>query len=270
VGKNLPQEHQAFAVCLNQAAVAPNAAVITASPISGQAPLAVSFSAAQSTGSSSTYSWDFGDSSTGQGVTVSHTYTDSGTYTVTLTEDGGASATQQIYVSKPASSAQPLNARATLRFASRTMNDDLQFTIHADGLKMSPTDARNALRNGTFTNMRFAINVGGSADGTTAATNVASVALKKNATATFKDTSVRPNPTITFRLTPQKGQVQVQLHNVFLEDIFNASGMTTSLSSNGRHAMPVEVESADTIYRAVFNLNYRALSRGRMGTAKFP
>lgn len=31
------------------------------------------------------YSWDFGDSSTGNGASVSHTYLDNGTYTVALT-----------------------------------------------------------------------------------------------------------------------------------------------------------------------------------------
>ena len=47
-----------------------------------------SFDASGSTdedGAPGSYSWDFGDGSTGQGATASHTYTASGTYTPTLT-----------------------------------------------------------------------------------------------------------------------------------------------------------------------------------------
>lgn len=270
VGTNIPQGHQAFAVCLNRAAVAPHTAVITASPDSGPAPLTVSFSAAQSTGTSATYAWDFGDNSSGQGATVSHTYTAAGSYTVTLTLDGGASATHLIHVTKSVAAATPLKARVALKFASKTGNDSSQFTIQAAGLKMSPADARTALRNGTFTGQTFLIKLGGTADGTTPATAVASVVLKKNATGTFKDTSFKPNPTLNFKLTPATGQVQVQLNNFFVEDLFSAGGMSNSTASNGLHDMPVEVESVDTVYRAVFHLSYKASNNGRTGTAKYP
>jgi PKD repeat protein len=47
------------------------------------------------------YQWDFGDDSTGSGVTASHTYALSGTYTValTVTDNGGASGTSSQAVS---------------------------------------------------------------------------------------------------------------------------------------------------------------------------
>jgi PKD repeat protein len=47
------------------------------------------------------YQWDFGDDSTGSGVTASHTYALSGTYTValTVTDSGGASGTSSQAVS---------------------------------------------------------------------------------------------------------------------------------------------------------------------------
>lgn len=55
---------------------------------SGAAPLAVSFDASGSSGNDgqiTDYSWDFGDGKTGIGVTASHTFTNPGNFTVTLT-----------------------------------------------------------------------------------------------------------------------------------------------------------------------------------------
>lgn len=64
----------------------------TATPTSGPTPLTVAFN---STGSSDpdgdplTFSWAFGDGTTGSGASVSHTYGSAGTYTATLTVTDG-------------------------------------------------------------------------------------------------------------------------------------------------------------------------------------
>ncbi|HUU27712.1 MAG TPA: PKD domain-containing protein [archaeon] len=78
----------------NQAPVAS----FTATPESGEPPLEVDFDASGSSdadGSISTYTWDFGDNTTGSGVTVSHTFDNAGSYTVTLTvtDNEGAAGT---------------------------------------------------------------------------------------------------------------------------------------------------------------------------------
>ena len=82
-------------------ALAPNVlpiAVATATPSSGLAPLAVTLSGASSSdpdGSISSYNWVFGDDTTGSGISVSHTYSNPGNYTATLTvtdNRGGTSA----------------------------------------------------------------------------------------------------------------------------------------------------------------------------------
>ncbi|MCK4579056.1 MAG: FG-GAP repeat protein, partial [Candidatus Marinimicrobia bacterium] len=70
-------------------------ASFTASPVSGIAPVEVTFNASPSSdpdGSIVRYDWDFGDGAAGNGITVRHTYTTSGAFTVnlTVTDDKGA------------------------------------------------------------------------------------------------------------------------------------------------------------------------------------
>lgn len=63
-------------------------AAFTFSPQGGSTPLTVTFNASTSTdagGSIIGYRWNFGDGSTGSGKTVSHTYTEAGSYPITLT-----------------------------------------------------------------------------------------------------------------------------------------------------------------------------------------
>jgi hypothetical protein len=59
----------------------------SANPTTGPAPLTVNFTD-ESTGSITSWEWDFGDGSTNTIQNPSHTYTDPGTYTVTLTVTG--------------------------------------------------------------------------------------------------------------------------------------------------------------------------------------
>ena len=72
-------------------------ASFTATPVSGQAPLTVAFDASASIdadGSITSYSWNFGDGSSGTGVTASRTYAAAGTFTtvLTVTDNRGATA----------------------------------------------------------------------------------------------------------------------------------------------------------------------------------
>jgi len=66
----------------------PPVAAFHASPRQGEVPLRVSFDATLSydpDGAIAEYRWDFGDEEQGQGATVTHIYTEEGTYRVTLT-----------------------------------------------------------------------------------------------------------------------------------------------------------------------------------------
>jgi len=74
----------------------PPSVSFSASPTSGEAPLEVSFDASSSSdndGNIIIYDWEFGDSTTGSGETVTHTYESAGDYNVelTVTDDEGAS-----------------------------------------------------------------------------------------------------------------------------------------------------------------------------------
>ena len=63
-------------------------AVITATKSRGASPLEVTFYGTNSTdkdGSIASYSWDFGDGSTGSGATIKHTFTQPAIYSITLT-----------------------------------------------------------------------------------------------------------------------------------------------------------------------------------------
>ena len=81
----------------------PPVAQAGALPTSGRAPLIVTFDGSGSSdpdGYPLTYSWAFGDGSTGGDITATHTYSTAGTYTATLTvtDVGGASATDTVAV----------------------------------------------------------------------------------------------------------------------------------------------------------------------------
>ncbi|MFA0963419.1 glycosyl hydrolase [Roseivirga sp. BDSF3-8] len=67
-------------------------ASLSATPLTGQSPLVVSFDAGGSTdpdGDVLSYSWNFGDGTSGSGAAVQHTYASSGTYNTTVTVSDG-------------------------------------------------------------------------------------------------------------------------------------------------------------------------------------
>jgi len=74
--------------------VAPTAAFV-GSPTSGTAPLTVNFTD-QSTGSPTSWSWNFGDAGTSTAQNPSHVYTSAGTFTVTLTVTNSCGSNQLV------------------------------------------------------------------------------------------------------------------------------------------------------------------------------
>ena len=76
------------------------AVAAAASPLSGEAPLAVSFSAQAQGDAAPTFAWDFGDGATSTLQNPTHTYTEPGTWTaqVTASAAGGRTATDTVTV----------------------------------------------------------------------------------------------------------------------------------------------------------------------------
>ena len=90
----------------------PPTASISANPVSGVAPLSTAFSGANSRdtdGSIVSYTWSFGDGTSGSGISVSHTYAAAGTYTARLTvvDNSGASASSTVAITVTAPPTPP-------------------------------------------------------------------------------------------------------------------------------------------------------------------
>jgi lipoprotein-anchoring transpeptidase ErfK/SrfK len=90
-------------------------ATITATPTAGQAPLRVTFAAAGAT----TAHWDFGDGTSGDGLTVEHVYA-AGRWTATATLAGGdgVTSTQSVAIT---ASGLTLSGPAAARYAKKTL-----------------------------------------------------------------------------------------------------------------------------------------------------
>jgi PKD repeat protein len=113
----------------------------TASPTSGPAPLAVTFSGSGSTdpdGDPLTYSWTFGDGGVGSGVTASHSYASAGTYPASLTVSDGSlthSAEVSIVVNPPSGNRPP-----TAVISANPESATVPFTVTLDGSGSSDPD----------------------------------------------------------------------------------------------------------------------------------
>ncbi len=88
----------------------PPIASATASVSQGQAPLTVNFDASKSSDPQSfplTYSWNFGDGTSGTGVTVSHVYQNHGSYTATVAVNDAHNTTSSAPIAVAVTAAPP-------------------------------------------------------------------------------------------------------------------------------------------------------------------
>jgi PKD repeat protein len=256
-GYSIPQGPQAFAVCANKASSQASSSLtakIQASPVSGLAPLTVSFSAASSTGTIVSYTWNFGDgTATSNLVSPQHQFTQIGTYLVNLTvtdANGNTStATVTINATTETLTAFALNAQAVLNFPEPG-KDKLLFTVVVPALVITPQEVRNAIKDRIFAGKTFVVTVG----------NKQFPAITVDYTGNFLTTA------FTLKENLAKGELTVEINTSDLEGIFKALNITASPGS-GSVQLPVSIISGNASYSTVFQMLYKN-PRGITATAK--
>ncbi len=148
--------HSSTFVVGNQA---PTASV-SATPISGYAPLLVSFdgsTSSDSDGSITSYSWNYGDGKTGTGAMVVHTFQTAGTYTVrlTVTDNYGGTGTATKTITVYA------NQAPTASISASVLSGDAPLAVNFDGSASRDSD-------GTIASYAWNFGDGGVASGRTA------------------------------------------------------------------------------------------------------
>jgi len=142
----------------------------TATPVSGQAPLSVSFNGSASSASDGTitaFQWDFGDGTTGTGVLASHVYATAGAYTakLTVTNNGGLFGNQSQAITVQAG---PLSAHLSIG----------TFSTSPGGLAQIPVQFTNGSAAIAGLQFDLALPVGISSDISAAAGPAATAAVK--------------------------------------------------------------------------------------------
>jgi PKD repeat protein len=197
----------------------PPVARFTAAPLTGTAPLLVSFDASDSydsDGSIRSYSWDFGDGTTATGVTTSHTFTTTTvqtfTITLTVTDDAGATATStQTIEVFPAGS--PGNNPPTARFTVDPSYGNAPLTVVFDASLSSDVDGTIAL---------YAWDFG---DGTTGSGETISHTFTAAATTNY---------TVTLTVTDDDGTSNTtsSVISVMVPDVVATDGPTASFTAS--------------------------------------
>jgi M6 family metalloprotease-like protein len=169
-------------------------AVISATPTSGYAPLAVSFSgsgSSDSDGSIVSYSWNFGDGTSGTGATAAHTYASAGAYTVllTVTDDRGGKGTATTAITASQDPARVIRVGdIVLSVVTSSKNKAGKAVIKVTNLSGGPV--ANATVNAQWSGL-----VTGTASGKTDATGQVTFTSKstnKRGTITIKVTGMTP------------------------------------------------------------------------------
>ena len=170
----------------------PPTAAVSATPISGYAPLSVSFSSSGSSDSDGTiaaYSWNFGDGGTSNSENPWHAYTSAGNFTATLTvtDDRGATGSKSITI------AVSNNPSLTLHVADISMSKVVSRPGTSARAAVTIKGATGAVVPGVLVTGRWSGLVTGTSTLTTGPDGVAtfaSKATKKSGTFTFTVTGV--------------------------------------------------------------------------------
>ncbi|KAA3660204.1 MAG: PKD domain-containing protein, partial [Calditrichaeota bacterium] len=172
----------------------PPTAVASANPTSGTAPLAVNFSSSGSSdsdGSITSYSWNFGDGNSSSAANPSHTYNSTGNYNavLTVTDNDGATGTDQVTINVTAPANQP--PTATINTPANGQSFSVGAVISYSG---SGSDSDGSVTGYSWTYSRnganpvtFSSSASGSAVGSASGTYVLTLTVTDNDGATGTD-----------------------------------------------------------------------------------
>jgi PKD repeat protein len=187
---------------------------ISSAPTSGPAPLAVTFSAANSTGSISSYKWDFGDGDKGSTASTTHTYTIPGTYSASLEifDSLGNSALTSVSIQADEVVSEPVPPTAVL--SSSTAAGEAPLSVSFDGSSSTATNATILSHNwdfgdgtkGTGTTISHLFTVAGTySTELLVADNLGLTDTETTPVIVTPATTVNLSPAATFSSTPQQG-----------------------------------------------------------------
>jgi len=169
----------------------PPSAGFTATPSSGEVPLAVTFNASGSSdsdGSITSYAWSFGDGRNSSGVTTSHIYNSAGTYAAKLTVTDNAGSTDTATRTIQVSAAPAANNPPTASFTATPSSGEVPLAVTFNASGSSDSD-------GSITSYAWSFGDGGNSSGATAAhtytagTYTAQLTVTDNAGATDTTTT---------------------------------------------------------------------------------
>ena len=185
---------------------APPTAAFTAMPLSGAAPLTITFTD-QSTGVITAWNWDFGDGASSTLQNLTHTYTRTGSFTVTLTVSGPGGSDTEIkpsyitvgnapptaaFTAMPLSGAAPLTITFTDQSTGVITAWDWDFGDGASSTLQNPTHTYT--HTGSFT-VTLTVNGPGGSD-TEIKPSYITVSSSAYAPPTASIDAITPNPAI--------------------------------------------------------------------------
>lgn len=211
-----------FTGCIAEPTNQSPVAVIDASATNGEAPLTVTFNGSRSSDPDGTivdYRWDLGDGNTKNGVSVTHTYSQAGAFTVrlTVTDDQGASGEAIISITArkpdcPRDSTDNGKLRLTLRSVS--VADEIEIWKPDEGNRFVIIDVMmEALADNQLANpFLFKLE---EEDGTVHTFSIASGALPRAFESATLDRGQKTGGQIAFEVRLQARQLRLHYEPLF-------------------------------------------------------
>jgi PKD repeat protein len=240
-------------------------AVFSGSPTSGTAPLTVNF-ASSSTGTITTYAWNFGDGTSSSAQNPSHVYSTAGVYTVSLTVSGSAGSNTKTYTNYVTVAAPTVSGSLSGTWVATSNAADLTSVGSSDWVQWAQY-VRHASGGGQISNLAMlnggiAGNYSGDARTLKWSNGMPTLNGSSNSGMYVSGSGKGFQFTVPADTSSRTLTIYVGMQNT--------SGTLTAQLSDGSAANYVKTYSGQR-YRTdgVFTLNYRAAKAGQTLTVKW-